>query len=87
MLHSLQFLFYQNTDIGHIERRRLVASVIAGGSANISIQDVHVVNSPAHCFAVSNPGPLTISGVTVDDCVYSHFSSGVSNFDVDNSPG
>ncbi|KAH0835447.1 hypothetical protein J3R83DRAFT_9080 [Lanmaoa asiatica] len=29
--------------------------------------NVHVVNSPERCFAISNPGPLVVSGVIVDD--------------------
>ncbi|KAF8838224.1 glycoside hydrolase family 28 protein [Paxillus ammoniavirescens] len=32
-----------------------------------TLSDVYVVNSPAQAFSVSNPGPLTITGVTVDD--------------------
>ncbi|KAG2366110.1 glycoside hydrolase family 28 protein [Suillus spraguei] len=32
-----------------------------------TLNDVYVVNSPAHAFAIANPGPLTVSGVTVDD--------------------
>ncbi|KAL5528360.1 hypothetical protein ACEPAF_7496 [Sanghuangporus sanghuang] len=29
--------------------------------------DVNVVNSPAQTFSVSNPGPLVISGVDIDN--------------------
>lgn len=32
-----------------------------------TLNDVYVVNSPAHAFSIGNPGPLTVSGVTVDD--------------------
>ena len=42
-------------------------------TTNPCIQDVFVVNSPAHCFAILNQGPLLISGVTVDDCAWFHF--------------
>ncbi|KAG1828202.1 glycoside hydrolase family 28 protein [Suillus variegatus] len=32
-----------------------------------TLNKVYVVNSPSSAFAITNPGPLTISGVTVDD--------------------
>ncbi|KIJ19579.1 polygalacturonase [Paxillus involutus ATCC 200175] len=32
-----------------------------------TLSDVYVVNSPAQTFSISNPGPLTITGITVDD--------------------
>ncbi|KAG2071280.1 glycoside hydrolase family 28 protein [Suillus decipiens] len=32
-----------------------------------TLNDVYVVNSPAQAFSIGNPGPLTVSGVTVDD--------------------
>ncbi|KAG2136606.1 glycoside hydrolase [Suillus bovinus] len=32
-----------------------------------TLNEVYVLNSPAHAFAITNPGPLTISGVTVND--------------------
>ncbi|KAG9312417.1 pectin lyase fold/virulence factor [Chiua virens] len=36
-------------------------------AVTISFNGVHVVNSPERAVAVNNPGPLTISGVTVDN--------------------
>lgn len=44
------------------------------------IQDVHVVNSPERCFAISSSGPLVISGAIVDD------SETVISFATDISP-
>ncbi|KAG1896727.1 pectin lyase fold/virulence factor [Suillus fuscotomentosus] len=32
-----------------------------------TLNNVYVVNSPSSAFAITNPGPLTISGATVDD--------------------
>ncbi|KAG2074060.1 glycoside hydrolase family 28 protein [Suillus decipiens] len=32
-----------------------------------TLNDVYVVNSPAQAFSIGNPGPLIVSGVTVDD--------------------
>ncbi|KAJ8597205.1 glycoside hydrolase family 28 protein [Rhizopogon salebrosus TDB-379] len=52
----------QGTGSGKTKPHPMMEIQISG-----TLNDVHVVNSPAHCFAVSNPGPLTISGVTVDD--------------------
>lgn len=33
-----------------------------------SFSNVNVVNSPAQTISVSNPGPLVISGVNIDNC-------------------
>ncbi|KAG2032932.1 glycoside hydrolase family 28 protein [Suillus americanus] len=38
-----------------------------GISISGTLNDVYVVNSPAHAFFIQNQGPLTVSGVTVDD--------------------
>ncbi|KAF8415331.1 hypothetical protein L210DRAFT_2727394 [Boletus edulis BED1] len=32
-----------------------------------TLSDVHVVNAPAQCFSLTNPGPLVVSGIIVDD--------------------
>ncbi|KAG1792354.1 glycoside hydrolase family 28 protein [Suillus plorans] len=52
-------------------------------SARISISgtlnDVYVVNSPAHVFSITNPGPLTISGATVDNLQGNYPSSRSGN--------
>ena len=31
-------------------------------------QNVNVLNSPAHVYCVSNPGALTMSQLTIDNC-------------------
>jgi galacturan 1,4-alpha-galacturonidase len=48
---------------GGIKKPLPMMEILISGTLN----DVYVVNSPAHAFAIFNPGPLTISGVTVDD--------------------
>ncbi|KAG9308727.1 glycoside hydrolase family 28 protein [Chiua virens] len=32
-----------------------------------TMSDVYVVNAPAQCFSMNNPGPLLVTGITVDD--------------------
>ncbi|KAG2128451.1 glycoside hydrolase [Suillus cothurnatus] len=48
---------------GGIKKPHPMMEILISGTLN----DVYVVNSPAHAFSILNPGPLTISGVTVDD--------------------
>ncbi|KAG2357973.1 pectin lyase fold/virulence factor [Suillus spraguei] len=38
-----------------------------GISISGTLNDVYVVNSPAHAIGIGNPGPLTVSGVTVNN--------------------
>lgn len=52
----------QGANAGTTKPRPMMHISISG-----TLNDVYVVNSPAHVFSVQNPGPLTISGVTVDD--------------------
>lgn len=52
----------QGTNSGKQKPHPMMAILISG-----TLNDVYVLNSPAHAFAISNPGPITISGVTVDD--------------------
>ncbi|KAF9225462.1 glycoside hydrolase family 28 protein [Gyrodon lividus] len=52
----------QGSNSGVTKPRPMMKIKISG-----TLSDVHVVNSPAQCFSVSNPGPLTITGVTVDN--------------------
>ena len=33
------------------------------------VKNVKVLNSPARVYSVSNPGPLIMSKLTIDDCV------------------
>lgn len=40
-----------------------------------TLNDVYVVNTPAHAFSIANSGPLTISGVAVDDSQGNHPNS------------
>ncbi|KAG1880987.1 glycoside hydrolase [Suillus subluteus] len=52
----------QGTNAGITKPHPMMRISISG-----TLNDVYVVNSPAQAFAIGNPGPLTISGVTVDD--------------------
>ncbi|KAG2032936.1 glycoside hydrolase family 28 protein [Suillus americanus] len=52
----------QGTNTGIRKPHPMMAISISG-----TLNDVYVVNSPAHAFSIGNPGPLTISGVTVND--------------------
>lgn len=52
----------QGTNAGKQKPHPMMEILISG-----TLNDVYVVNSPAHAFAITNPGPLSISGVTVDD--------------------
>ncbi|KAF9222226.1 glycoside hydrolase family 28 protein [Gyrodon lividus] len=52
----------QGTNGGVIKPHPMMKIEISG-----TLSDVYVVNAPAQCFSVSNPGPLIITGVTVDD--------------------
>lgn len=35
-----------------------------------TFENVDVVNSPAQTFSVSNPGPLVITNINIDNCEY-----------------
>lgn len=48
---------------GGTTKPRPMMHILMSGTLN----NVQVVNTPAHAFSVANSGPLTISGVTVDD--------------------
>ncbi|KAG1802433.1 glycoside hydrolase [Suillus variegatus] len=48
---------------GGVTKPRPMMQISISGTLN----DVYVVNSPAHVFSITNPGPLTISGATVDN--------------------
>ncbi|KAG1792353.1 glycoside hydrolase family 28 protein [Suillus plorans] len=48
---------------GGVTKPRPMMQILISGTLN----DVYVVNSPAHVFSITNPGPLTISGSTVDN--------------------
>ncbi|KAG1728385.1 pectin lyase fold/virulence factor [Suillus paluster] len=48
---------------GGVTKPRPMMHILISGTLN----DVHVVNSPAQSFSIGNSGPITISGVTVDD--------------------
>ncbi|KAI9566645.1 pectin lyase fold/virulence factor [Boletus coccyginus] len=49
------------TASGEVKPHPMMKIVMSG-----TLSDVHVVNSPAHCFSISD-GPLVVSGVTIDD--------------------
>jgi len=52
----------KGTNGGVTKPRPMMKIAISG-----TLSDVHVLNSPAHCFAITNPGPLVVNNVTLDD--------------------
>ncbi|KAG0703397.1 glycoside hydrolase family 28 protein [Suillus ampliporus] len=52
----------QGSNGGTTKPRPMMHILISG-----TLNDVHVVNTPAQAFSIANSGPITISGVTIDD--------------------
>lgn len=63
-------IFYNRKPFFHVQARIKISG---------TFENTKVVNSPAQTFSVSNPGPLTITGINIDNCLWPPFPEACAN--------